>query len=74
MSKKHVSKRTGGQQQCPEPKGILIAIGGKEDKGNGELNEVQQMNKDFISAEILKRFVVELRGDNRRAGNRGAGV
>jgi cyanophycinase len=64
MSKKHVSKPSGGQQRCPEPRGILIAIGGREDKGDGELNDAQKMNEDFISEEILKRFVDELKGEN----------
>lgn len=64
MTKKRISDRPAHHQACPEPKGILIAIGGREDKGNGEENEAQKKNRDFISEEILKRFVEELKGDN----------
>jgi cyanophycinase len=64
MTKKQGSKRAEGSQQCPEPKGLLLAIGGREDKGGDNLNDVQKMNKNFISEEILKRFVDELKGEN----------
>lgn len=63
MTKKHVSKKAENQQQCLDPKGLLIAIGGKEDKG-GDLSEVQRHNKGFIHKEILQRFVDELKGSN----------
>lgn len=63
MTKKHVSQKSENQQQCLDPKGILIAIGGKEDKG-GDLSEVQRHNKGFIQKEILQRFVEELKGSN----------
>ena len=58
MTKKQDTKEPRGRQQCPAPKGILIAIGGREDKGE-ELNDVQKLNKNFIAADILKRFVDE---------------
>jgi cyanophycinase len=64
MTKKQVSKQPEDHPQSPEPKGVLIAIGGHEHKGEDDLNEAQKMNKDFIEAEILKRFVSELKGDN----------
>jgi cyanophycinase len=64
MTKKQDSKRNGNIQHCPEPQGVLIAIGGREDKGGDNLNEVQKMNKNFISQDILKRFVDELKGQN----------
>jgi cyanophycinase len=64
MTKRKVSQRAENQPQCPEPKGILIAIGGREDKGDGAVNEAQEKNKNFIAEEILKRFVDELKGEN----------
>ena len=45
------------------PKGILIAIGGKEDKGLDE-NSVHEGNGQFVQLEILQRFTNELKGDN----------
>ncbi|SIT83395.1 cyanophycinase [Pontibacter indicus] len=47
----------------PIPKGILLAIGGKESK-NEERPDSQEENTSFISEQILKRFVKELRGKN----------
>lgn len=49
--------------QMPRPKGKLLAIGGKEDKGEEE-SELQRNSKEFIKEEILKRFVEELKGSN----------
>ncbi|MGV3503846.1 MAG: cyanophycinase [Adhaeribacter sp.] len=63
MTKKHVSKKAEDQQQCIDPQGVLLAIGGKEDKG-GDLSKVQRQNKEFIHHEILQRFVDELKGSN----------
>lgn len=63
MTKKHVAKKAEDQQQCLDPQGILIAIGGKEDKG-GEKSEAQRHNKEFIQKEILQRFVDELKGSD----------
>jgi cyanophycinase len=45
------------------PKGILIAIGGKEDKGF-ESNPTHEGNEQFIQLEILERFTKELKGNN----------
>lgn len=44
------------------PKGCLLAIGGREDKGMKELSEEQSKSTDFESEEILKYFVSELKG------------
>ncbi|WP_192821783.1 cyanophycinase [Rufibacter sp. LB8] len=48
------------------PKGKLLAIGGKESKDqNGEdKEEGAPQNINFISEQILKRFVAELKGKN----------
>ncbi len=51
--------------KLPLPKGKLLAIGGKESKGeNEDKSEIQRLSRDFISEEILKRFVKELKGSN----------
>ena len=49
---------------CTVPKGKLLAIGGREDKGEKEKSKEQKRNIDFISEQILKRFVDELKGSN----------
>ncbi|ALJ01179.1 cyanophycinase [Rufibacter tibetensis] len=46
------------------PKGKLLAIGGKESKDNEGQPEGKDQNINFISEQILKRFVEELKGDN----------
>jgi len=46
-----------------EPRGILIAIGGKEDKGE-EVDEDKQENGNFIQMAILERFCQELEGED----------
>src|SRR5215217_3267925 len=48
----------------PVPKGKLLAIGGKESKSEEQKSDTQQENKSFISEQILKRFVGELKGKN----------
>jgi cyanophycinase len=63
MTKSKASKRAGNRQECPDPKGIVIAIGGREDKGDGAVNDAQKKNIDFIAEEILRRFVDELKGE-----------
>jgi len=52
------------KSRMPHPKGKLLAIGGREDKGEREESEVQRHNREFIKEEILKRFVDELKGTN----------
>jgi cyanophycinase len=64
MAKKQVSDRHKHHKEAPLPKGRLLAIGGKEDKGTGELKEEQSRNVNFETEEILKFLVNELRGDN----------
>ena len=64
MAKKKVSDRYKHHREAPVPKGRLLAIGGKEDKGEKELKEVQKRNVDFENEEILKYFVEELKGAN----------
>jgi cyanophycinase len=46
----------------PVPKGKLLAIGGKESKSDEDRSDTQQDNKSFVSEQILKRFVGELKG------------
>ncbi|AYA38503.1 cyanophycinase [Hymenobacter oligotrophus] len=59
--KKTVSQSTN--PSCPPPKGILIAIGGREQKQvNGTESEAAEQD-DFASDSILQRFVDELRGE-----------
>ncbi|MBC5772671.1 cyanophycinase [Pontibacter sp. KCTC 32443] len=70
MAKKKVNISSNSKDKntsaLPFPKGKLLAIGGKESKGEEEQEqtEVQRLSIDFISQEILKRFVEELKGDN----------
>jgi cyanophycinase len=53
------------KNRCPVPKGILIAVGGSENKGQDpEEGSNGDGNKNFIKEEILKRFVSELKGHN----------
>jgi cyanophycinase len=59
---KEVSPRKH-KSSLPVPKGKLLAIGGKEDKGL-ELTEEQKNNVNFHSLDILGRFVQELKGKN----------
>lgn len=55
--------KAGQRSKLPVvPKGILLAIGGKESISETERPENQQENKAFISEQILKRLVAELRG------------
>jgi cyanophycinase len=52
------------QTQLPAPKGILIAIGGKENKGETpEIDSSQEGNSNFEQYGILRRFVQELWGE-----------
>ena len=55
-----MSKKTT-KEETLEPKGILIAIGGKEDKGE-EVDEDMQSNGSFVQLAILERFCQELKG------------
>jgi len=44
------------KQECPEPAGILVIIGGKESKGEQEAPD-RKTPEGFVRSEILKRFV-----------------
>lgn len=48
------------------PKGKLIAIGGAEDKGSGEIEEFHRDNLNFFELGILRRIVEEAGGPNAR--------
>lgn len=50
--------------ECPVPKGKLLAIGGKENKGDAPERGSNQENSNFTEMEILERFCKELKGDN----------
>lgn len=57
------SHHDGARNTMPKPKGILIAIGGKENKGEeAEIDSNQQNNENFEQYAILKRFMKELPG------------
>lgn len=66
MAKHKVSDHHKNKQEAPVPKGRLLAIGGKESKGEQEkeLKPEQQHNVDFESEEILKFLVNEIKGSN----------
>src|SRR5687768_4219268 len=54
-----------GRNLMPRPKGMLIAIGGKENKGDeAEIDSNQENNKNFEQYGILRRFMDELQGKN----------
>jgi cyanophycinase len=56
------SKHQKKNNHVPEPKGILIAIGGHESKGGEpELGSNQDENKNFEEYAILQRFVDEVK-------------
>src|SRR3954469_956803 len=54
------NKRTAMSKECPTPKGILVIIGGKENKG-AEETEGRETPADFERLGILRSFV-ELTG------------
>ncbi|MFM6983207.1 MAG: cyanophycinase, partial [Chitinophagaceae bacterium] len=50
-----------------EPKGILISVGGAEDKGTDlELGIISRNNLNFFEIGILKNIVNEINKDNAR--------
>lgn len=62
-----MSKRnnTPSKASCPTPTGKLLAIGGKENKGNKpEEGSNQENNNNFADKEILERFYKELKGEH----------
>jgi cyanophycinase len=59
--------KSNGKNKAPIPRGKLIAIGGKENKGEQpERGSAQEDNKNFLEYAILERFVKELKGQNPR--------
>ena len=59
------SHQEGKPNRMPRPKGILIAIGGKENKGEeAEIDTNQQNNENFEQYAILERFLNEVQGTN----------
>ncbi|QMU27983.1 cyanophycinase [Adhaeribacter radiodurans] len=63
MTKKR--KALEQSSECPTPKGVLIAIGGKENKGQApDEGSNQENNANFIELGILTCFKKELKGDN----------
>ena len=67
MSKKRTASERGSE--CPTPKGILIAIGGKENKGQApEEGSNQENNANFVELGILKCFKNELKKENPLIG------
>ena len=63
MSKNNDGAPTKHKAALPIPKGKLLAIGGKEDKGETKTDQ-QTRNINFENLEILRRFVQELKGSN----------
>ena len=62
---KHHDNDRGRRNQIPKPKGILIAIGGSENKGDdAEIDSNQENNENFEQYGILRRFVEELKGSD----------
>ncbi len=63
MTKKRKSLEQSSE--CPLPKGVLIAIGGKENKGQApDQNSSQLNNENFIPLGILDCFKAELKKEN----------
>ncbi|PSR53329.1 cyanophycinase [Adhaeribacter arboris] len=63
MTKKR--KALEQSSECPTPKGVLIAIGGKENKGQApEEGSNQDNNANFVELGILNCFKSELKGEN----------
>jgi cyanophycinase len=48
--------RNQNQSECPLPNGVLLIIGGKESKEDGE-PENKETPENFIAQEILKKFI-----------------
>ncbi|RAK66840.1 cyanophycinase [Hymenobacter edaphi] len=65
MSKsKKPAPRHSAPSDCPHPKGVLIAIGGHEQKEIKDIGGEEGRSDDELAPEsILKRFVQELHGD-----------
>ncbi|HEV7620534.1 MAG TPA: cyanophycinase [Flavisolibacter sp.] len=55
MKKASTNSKNKKENHCPVPKGTLILIGGKENKGEKEPNNKKKPD-DFIKLEVLKSF------------------
>ncbi|MBC5992004.1 cyanophycinase [Pontibacter cellulosilyticus] len=64
ITKRKTAGSKSPSKQVPIPKGCLLAIGGKESKGDSQQTEDQKRNVDFESEEILKFFKEKLKGKN----------
>ncbi|UOQ72766.1 cyanophycinase [Hymenobacter cellulosilyticus] len=63
--KKPTPSHDSNRQSCPVPQGILIAVGGHENKGEApEKGSNQDQNRNFVPDGILTRFVEELSGND----------
>lgn len=51
----HASRRKNQENHCPVPRGTLVIIGGKENKGENGPREKKKPS-DFIKLEVLKAF------------------
>ncbi|MGE5518872.1 MAG: cyanophycinase [Candidatus Dadabacteria bacterium] len=60
--KQAINTADTASKNCPTPVGVLMIIGGKEDKGDGGRDNVPDEN--FIDQEILKEFVKITRKKN----------
>ncbi|MGY2131151.1 cyanophycinase [Hymenobacter sp. HD11105] len=55
----------GHRDTCPTPKGMLLAVGGHENKGETpESGSNQDKNRNFAPESILRRFCEELKGND----------
>ena len=50
-------------RDCPVPKGILVIIGGKENKGEEDL-ENRQSPDSFVKLDVLRGFVENTKKEN----------
>jgi cyanophycinase len=63
--KKVAASTSHSHDGCPPPRGILVIVGGHENKGEEpEKGSNQDKNLNFVTEGILKRFVDELAGDD----------
>lgn len=63
IDKQALKHPTSHKEKCPAPKGILIPVGGSENKGQDpEPGTNGDGNKEFLKLEILKRFISEVKG------------
>jgi cyanophycinase len=57
--------KSASPTECPPPRGLLVVVGGHENKGEvPEKGSNQDKNQNFTTTGILQRFVNELSGAN----------